>query len=57
MVGDGKTFGLESGEGHNIAGVTEESESINWSSLSGLDSSYGSTTVGNDDWGDCKSGS
>ena len=45
-LGDGGAFGLESGEGHMIAGMVE-SELINWFPSSGLfDSSYGSTTVG-----------
>ena len=30
VVGDGGAFGLEPGEGHKMAAVTEESESINW---------------------------
>lgn len=29
VVGDGGTFGLESGEGHKVADVADEAESIN----------------------------
>lgn len=58
VVGDGGAFGLGPGEGHKMAGVDEESESIKRSSPSRLfDSSYGSTTVGSDDGGGYKSSS
>ena len=52
VVGDGGTFGLESGEGHKVADVTEEAEPIDCSSPCGSfpDSSYGSMTVGSGSW-------
>jgi len=36
VIGDGGTFGLESGEGHTIADVTEEAEPIDCPSPSWL---------------------
>jgi len=48
-VGDGGTPGLKSGEGHKVADVGIGLQS------GSFDSSNGSTTVGSDDNGDCKS--
>lgn len=53
VVGDGGTFGLEPGDGHKLADVTEEVGSANSPSAPGsLDSSCGSMTIGRDEGGD-----
>ena len=52
VVGDGGSFGLESGEGHKVADVAEEAEATDCPEPCGPfpDSSYGSTTVGSSVW-------
>ena len=52
VVGDGGTFGLDSGEGHKMEDVTDEAEPIDCPSPCGSfpDSSCGSTTVGSGSW-------
>lgn len=55
VTGDGGSFGLEPGEGHNVAGGAEEVEPANPLPQSGsADSSCGSMTVGSDEGGNCK---
>lgn len=57
VTGDGGSFGLKSGEGHKVADGMEAEGSINSTAPSGsVNSSGGSTTVGSDERGDCKSG-